>query len=578
MRDSASSDATASVAAVARKQLLLRIGRWSAALIAIALIGAGSCGVYRIWRDKHLEQQASAFAARGDVQSAVLVARHLLQIDAANLVATRLMTELAERSASIDAIEWRKRLVSLQPGNSENELALAATALRFGKIVLAANALNAVDAHWHDTSQYQQLAGAVALAEHQPEKAEQCFSRALEQEPSNHQIALNLASVQLASSNANSAEAARANLRRLIAEPDVHIAALRALTVDALAHANTEAARSWSAMLLEQSAPIFSDYLLHLEATRGGADPTAPLDKAKTAATGSAERVAELITWMNRHELAAEALAWSGSFERTLASTQPVPLAIAESLSCMRDWPALARFVEEANWGDHESVRLAVQSHAVRHVGDNQSSAEAAALWRAAIKAAQGRPEQLATIAKLAEGWGYRSEAADVLWQIATGATGAKQALATLQKYYSQTHDSHGLLRVAKRALELNPNDLVAANNCASLSLLLNVDTAARRLAEKLYIEHPTNAAFAATYAFALHTEGKTADALRVLERLKDQQLRQPAMAAYYVVMLAANGNVERAREFLPAAQRANLLPEEQTLLADAARKLNANS
>jgi Flp pilus assembly protein TadD len=269
---------------------------------------------------------------------------------------------------------------------------------------------------------------------------------------------------------------------------------------------------------------------------------------------------------------------WSGSLDPKIRSVHPVPLAIAESMSCMGDWPALAHFVENANWGQQEPLRFAVQSHALRHLGNQGSSAEAQTTWRSAIKAAQGQPNQLAAIAQLAQGWGYRAEAAEVLWAVANGTTGAKEALSGLQNFYKQTHDSRGLFRVAKRALELNPNDLVAANNCASLGLLLSADPGARRLAEKLYNDHPTNAAFAATYAFALHVEGKTADALRVIERLKDQQLRQPALAAYYVVMLAASGNIERARAFLPAAERANLLPEEKTLLADAARKLNASS
>ena len=55
--------------------------------------------------------------------------------------------------------------------------------------------------------------------------------------------------------------------------------------------------------------------------------------------------------------------------------------------------------------------------------------------------------------------------------------------LTALQRLYKSTQNSHGILRVAKRALELNPSDLVAANNCASLGLLLTGDNSARRLA-----------------------------------------------------------------------------------------------
>jgi hypothetical protein len=174
----------------------------------------------------------------------------------------------------------------------------------------------------------------------------------------------------------------------------------------------------------------------------------------------------------------------------------------------------------------------------------------------------------------LQEGWGYPEEAADAWWIIANGNESAKEALTALERLYKARQNSLGLLRVAKRALELNPADLVAANNCASLGLLLTGDSAARRLATKLHSENPTNPAFSSTYAFALFTEGKTSDALREMERLKEAQLRHPTIAVYYFVMLVENGKMERAHSYLSAANKAQLLPEEQQLLTTATRKL----
>jgi hypothetical protein len=71
-----------------------------------------------------------------------------------------------------------------------------------------------------------------------------------------------------------------------------------------------------------------------------------------------------------------------------------------------------------------------------------------------------------------------------------------------------------------------------------------------------------------------LFTEGKTSEALRELETLKEAQLRHPAIATYYFVMLVENGKMERAHSFLSAANKAQLLPEEQQLLTAATRKL----
>jgi hypothetical protein len=348
------------------------------------------------------------------------------------------------------------------------------------------------------------------------------------------------------------------------------------MAADALMRQDRAGAEECTTALLRERNCNFADYLLHLEATNVSADALA---RCEAAAAATAEQAAQLITWLNRHDRAARAFTWGSGLAPAIRETQPVPLALAESLSCAREWQRLDEFVHGKNWQTAEPLRVAIESHSVRHLPNSAGSgAEAEALWRNALRAAQSHVEQLIAIAQLADGWGYKAEAQEAWWTIANGSSAhAKEALLALNRLYESSRDSRGLLRVAKRAVELNPDDLVAANNCASLGLLLNSDAAARRLAEKLHNEHPTNAAIAATYAFALHTAGKTADALRVIERLKEQQLLQPAFAAYYVVMLAANGNVERARTFLPAAERANLLPEEQTLLADAARKLSGS-
>jgi tetratricopeptide (TPR) repeat protein len=277
---------------------------------------------------------------------------------------------------------------------------------------------------------------------------------------------------------------------------------------------------------------------------------------------------------MNRHGMAQNALEWGLALPKE-SSSHPVPLALAESYSFLQDWTALYKWVEGKNWGSEEFLRHAVECHALRHLtSPDRSSMESQTAWSAALKATKSRPEHLAAIAQLAEGWGYADEAAEALWLIANGNANAQEALTALQRIYKAKANSHGLLRVAKRALELNPADLVAANNCASLGLLVSADSAARRLAGKLHAENPDNAALNTTYAFALFTEGKTSDALRAMETLKEGQLRHPAVAAYYFVMLVENGSMERAHLFLADANRAQLLPEEQQLLTAATRKL----
>lgn len=575
VQNSESNDCFGNVRALERRDFFRRWTRRLAACVLLMALGFGGYRGYGAWRKKHLSRQTQDFFARGDYPSAVLVARHLLQLDQNSVAACRVMAETAELAGRREALSWRERIVALEPNVPGNKVALAATALRFGQLDLAHKVLEAIKTEARGSVKYHQLAGAIAIAEKQPAVAETEFAAALQLEPNNQQLTLNLATVRLTSPDLATNEKARAELVQLAEHSALRLESLRALTFDALAHKSPASAEKWAAQLKAEKGATFADLLLYLEAIEKTDAGETALREAQLQASQSPAAASGLITWMNRHGLAQSALAWGLTLPKEILNAQPVPLAIAEAYSFLQDWNGLQAWVDGKDWGGEEFFRLAVQSHALHRLTPaDRSSMESQTAWNAALKATKSRPDQLAAIAQLAEGWGYAEDAAEAWWIIANGNQNAKEALTALQRLYKSKQDSHGLLRVAKRALELNPADLVAANNCASLGLLLSGDSSARRLAAKLHAENPASAIFSTTYAFALFTDGKTKDALQEMETLKEAQLRHPAVAAYYFVMLVENGSMERAHLFLSAANKAQLLPEEQQLLTAATRKL----
>lgn len=503
------------------------------------------------------------------------MARRLLALDQENVAASFAMAEMAEKSGQADAIVWRRKVAQLTPEDLANQIAFARTALRFNQPDLADQVLNTLPARAQQSVEFHQVAGAEALVRRLPAVAEEHFAAALQLAPDNPHLALNLATVRLASRESRIAAQARGTLVELTNQPTVRPEALRALSTDALAHREQASAQKWSAQLNAESGATFADAILQFQACEG-TEEAAPLFRAlqKKAAAGAAT-AAEFITWLNRHELARVALLWSATLPKEISQANPVPLAIAEAHSFVGEWNELRALVESKEWGDFEALRLAVLSHALHRLSPpDRPSIEAQTAWRGAIKRAQINPEQLVALAQLAAGWGYQNDAEQVWWTIADSNDNNRLALSALQRFYKAKQDTRGLLHVAQRALQLNPNDLVAANNCASLGLLISGDGTARRLAYKLHAEHPANRAFAATYAFALHTEGKTAEGLRLLENMSEQERRQPALAAYYVVLLVENRELDRARSFLVDAERATLLPEEKQLLTAATAKI----
>ncbi len=51
------------------------------------------------------------------------------------------------------------------------------------------------------------------------------------------------------------------------------------------------------------------------------------------------------------------------------------------------------------------------------------------------------------------------------------------------------------------------------------------------------------------------------------MDKLRQDQLQEPPLAAYYGVFLAANGEEMKAREYLERGKQADLLPEEKALV-----------
>ena len=314
--------------------------------VLLAALSFGGYRGYCAWREHHLAKQTQEFLAKGDYNSAVLVARHLLELNPNSVAACRVMAETAEVAGRAEALSWRQRVAALEPNVHGNKIAHAETALRFGQIDHARKLLDAIAPAARGSVKYHQLAGALAVAEKQPAIAETEFAAALQLEPNNQQLLLNLATVRLASPDAATNEKARSDLMRLCEQPAVRLESLRALTSDALAHQSQASAEKWAGELKSEKNATFSDLLLYVEATHGTEAAQACLLEVQSRAGQSPATAAPLITWMNRHAMAQAALTWGLSLPPKILEAQPVPLAIAESYSFLRNWKGLEAWVE----------------------------------------------------------------------------------------------------------------------------------------------------------------------------------------------------------------------------------------
>lgn len=546
----------------------------------LALLAAGgwlALPAYRAYKERRFAGQAQNAWAQKEHRKALLSARQALVLNSNNLAAMRVMADLADLSRSPQTIGWRRRIAELEP-SLENHAALTLCALRYEQppFALAARlfadlaaldgASNAVAFH---------LVGAqLALRQNRVRDAENHFEQAIRLEPTNDLHRMNLAVVRLESKEAPVSARAHSELERLQSAPLWSALALRSLVVH---HANRKQfaeGERFSAILLRATNATFGDKLEHLTILHGAKSPAFDsfLKTTEGEAATNALHASDLVTRMTVLGMAAEAIAWTKTLPAAARNELPLPVAVADSYVATRQWREMEQALMGQQWRDREFLRKALLAYAVR-----MQDVETVAMthWAEAVTLASERPELTLMLAQLSSNWRWTNETEALLWRAARQFPQERWPLESLQNNYTRLRRTSGLFDVCSVMLERQPTNVVAQNNWANLAFLLQTNVArAHQLARQVYERDTNNFAFVSTYAWSLHLQGKTGEALGIIETLESSKLEHPSVASYYGALLAASGQSDKARRYLARAETAAILPEELNLVTTARRQL----
>ncbi len=546
-------------------------------LLALCLLIALSWGGHRFyvrWQERKLMHQAHVAFDKTDFRWAGMAAQRAYNLDDSSVDACRTLADIAEKQGNAQAIEWRRRALGINPGSVADRFALANTALRFSQPAIAAQALAAVPAADQKNAGYQAAAARVALTKNDLAAAGGHLREAAELAPNDPEHALELAEFQLRSDDRAQRVVGQETATRLKKEPKVHLEALHILLEAALRRRDDSESVALARELDALPGAPPADRLLALGVLRRYRDPafTAALSRFEADSAGSAERAVRLIRWMNSHGLVLLAINWSKQLPAEMLGSVAMRFALADSYVQLRDWSALSAMLKRGSWDRAESFRLALQAKVAHETGDDDGFEKA---WAEAVAKAGNDGDRLDVLQKLALQWHWPEKAVAVLWLLADNPKTQQDVLQSLYKYFAAERDTAGLYRTLNRLVVLLPNDPMVKNNYAQISLLLHAEPAhARALARDVHQAQPKNAAFASTYAFALYQSGDVQGALKVMKSLTLEQLKDPSVAAYYGVILAATGDRPEAAKFLDASASARLLPEEEKLISQARNAL----
>jgi Tfp pilus assembly protein PilF len=537
-------------------------------ILLLTLLGWGGCRAYQGWEERHQVRRGVDFLRERNFKSSALSARRALQINPNSTAAMRIMAQLAEKSRDRAALDWRRKVVELEPDSTPDALALATCALQFGDIRTAAKSLDRINDPGKRTAAFHVAAARLSNARKNAAEAKNEFGKALRLAPNDESYQMEYALACLEQPVATEREEGLRILQKLRGSPSQRIAATRALFADGVAHRHDpQELRSLAKELQSYPEALFTDRLLYLHVLRRLRDPeyAAYLTNIEKDASAKAADLAALLSWMSSNDLSLVAIHFARPLPEKILNEWPVPWAMAEAYAKINDWPALEKLTRTASWDQFDFLRRAFLTRALRSEG-NGAAAERE--WAETVKSGSAQSQSLLLLTRVAYDWGWKSESIDLLWQLAKYPEVQFEALHTLYLYYARAHDTQGLYRVLARLNEIDPGDVKVQNNLAQISVLLNVDAErARKRVNDLYVKDPSNAAYVSTYAFSLYAKGDVKGALDIMGKLRQDQLVEPALAAYYGIFLAANGEKAKAHEYLERGKTADLLPEEKALI-----------
>jgi hypothetical protein len=545
----------------------MRLLRYGVAALGIAALILAAKIYYPHARDTHLIRMARVFIKNNEFRQASLCVRRALVSDERNLDAILLMAELSELSNSPQSLFWRKRAVEIEPQHLRYKVDFIKAALKQGETALAAEALATIDEAGRRTAAYHHLAASIAIAWKQIAQAEAHASKALELEPANegYQFNVGLIWMQLADETRQSKGVEL--VRALSEHSDFRFRALRALVADAAARGDLKQAIEFSTDLQLEVQSTLADRTLHLDLLQKANDSAARefLDGLRVTVAKDSEAVLTVVMWMLQRNRAAEALAWVNSLPAASLTEPPIRMAIAECHAAARNWDALRAYLSAGEWRGVEFLRNSYFARLHRAQGNDDLFHDS---WDDAVRLAARKTGPLSLLNRLAAQWGWARESDDLLWDVAGGQFNNVWALEALYKKYEAAGDARSLYQVILRMLELKPSDIVAQNNFALLSLLLNVRTdQAMETARDLYSRHSGSPVILTTYAYSLVAQNKVQAALNLFTALGSEQLADPNVAAYYSIALHAAGKPDEAKKYAHLASAARLLPEERALL-----------
>jgi Tfp pilus assembly protein PilF len=533
-----------------------------------------AAGFYKGWKRDRALRQAWEFYRANDFAKANTALQVALRTDRLNVGVWSTIADMTEAAGAREAIQQRQQVVLLAPSDVDARVALAMTAMRFGDLFTARDALAAVSENFRSSLNYRRAVALYAMLEGNGSTAEQVLASLMKTD-STEGIRLKYLSVRLSHPDPVVSTSARQELAGLVENPAAAASALRTLVADSILRKDNEAARAWAERLSKLPDATYSDKLalatLQLLVDKKPVDELLPALE-QDAGTDPA-KFSELMRWLLMQRRNDKAAALIDAAPRDLKDSVLLKPVRVDLAMIRGDWPAVGELLRQGALGPVpvETIRLVMEAKAAN---DLQSESARFATWGKAIDFTRTNIFGLQVMYRLGVAWKWGKEVEATLQAIAHGFPGQTWAHEALVRVYTVEKNGPALQKIFSLWSEQSEGVTRLKHDAILMDLLVfgpKAPASSKKTAEDLYKNEPSNPFYATTCALAYVFDNRTQDALAIVAKLSASEKTKPARAPYLAYIYAKGFKGDWVREQL-ALVRPPLLLNEEVALADQAR------
>jgi tetratricopeptide (TPR) repeat protein len=546
-------------------------------ILVVAVVKVFVWPAVKQFQANNYKENAREFLEKENYRNAFIEIRKAILKDPGDLESYQIALKSAEKSA--DHFQYvlglLSKLMEMDSNNPDNFVKFILLNLQIDNLTEAQQAYENYPENSMESEDYHRLGYSIGMGTRDFDKADTHITKLIELRPDDLKLQFTLSTLRLESSDDEDIKLEAANSLSELADTEIaRTPALRVLLTHSLVEQDKAKVEEYIQQLSAMGNIVIRDHLLILQAQKFVDEESFAglVDNFLLNETTDPDDISMTLDFLQRNEMLQRASKWLEFLPDTLKINSVVAKKASQIYFLTKDYEKLKEVLLDEDWSKQEFGRFLLLALTSKVEGDPIAFRK---YWQQCLIEIEDNEDLLKHLFETVSTWGWENESIEVLERIFHEQPADDQTFNVLINHFMGSGDTNRALEILIRRINFLPDDLRSKNNFALLSLLSGVNQAsAFGYAKENFETDNENPYYTTTWAFALELQGRSQEALNLIEFLTDEERNDPQRAVYIAKIYHETGDQKMANQLLSQVDESTLFAEEKVLLRSIRRSI----